>query len=195
MTSRTTFAATLVAAGAFFSVTAAQASSDCHGSACYRLVKTAPTFETVSREVLVKPGRTVAEHIPAQFGQVNETVMVRPARVVTRHIPAVYGTTAETVMVEPARKVWQVSIDAHGQKVGCWVDIPARFATRHRQVVIREASVSHETIPAQYAHQSRTVMVREASVRHHHVAPVYGVQHHQVMVHPGSKHWAPVRGF
>ena len=185
------FAAAAITLGS----TAAMASGNCQGASCYKLVVTPPAYSEVAEQVLVRPAQRIARHIPAEYGTVSETVTVRPAKTFSRHIPAVYGTTAETVMVAPARKVWQISIDAHGQKVGCWVTVPAQYATRHRQVVIREAQVVHETIPAVHAERHRRVLVRPATVAHDVIPAAYETLHRQVMVHPGSKAWAPVRGY
>ncbi len=182
--------AAVAATTVLLSTPAALAGGDCYGSACYRLVKTPPSFATVSEQVMVRPGHKVARHIPAEFDTVSETVVVRPERTVARHIPAVYGTKAETVMVAPASQRWVVRVDAFGNKVGCWETVPAQYSTVHRQVVIREAQVVHETIPAVTAQRARTVMVRPASVAYDHVPAVYETRHRQVMTHPGSKHWA-----
>jgi hypothetical protein len=188
---KTFFAAAAITLGSG----AAMAGANCQGGSCYRLVVTPPAYSEVAEQVLVRPAQRLARYIPAEYGSVSETVTVRPAQTFSRHIPAVYGTTAETVMVAPARKVWQISIDAHGQKVGCWVTVPAQYATRHRQVVIREAQVVHETIPAVHAERHRRVLVRPATVAHDVIAAAYETRHRQVMVHPGSKAWAPVRSY
>ena len=185
------FAAAAIALGS----TAAVAGGQCQGGSCYKLVVTPPAYSHVAEQVLVRPAQRIARHIPAEYGTVSETVTVRPAQTFARRIPAVYGTTAETVMVAPERKVWQVSIDAHGHKVGCWVTVPAQYATRHRQVVIREAQVVHETIPAVHAERHRRVLVRPATVEHEVIPAAYETRHRQVMVHPGSKAWAPVRSY
>lgn len=188
---KTFFAAAAITLGSG----AAMAGANCHGGSCYRLVVTPPAYSEVAEQVLVRPPQRLARHIPAEYGTVSETVTVRPAHTFSRHIPAVYGTSAETVMVAPARKVWQISIDANGQKVGCWITVPAQYATRHRQVLIREAQVVHETIPAVHAERHRRVLMRPATVTHDVIPAAYETRHRQVMVHPGSRAWAPVRSY
>ncbi len=49
-------------------------------------------------------------------------------------------------MVHPARKVWQVTRDGWGREVGCWVTVPAQYATQHRQVMVSEERVVYDTI-------------------------------------------------
>ncbi|HYF55608.1 MAG TPA: hypothetical protein VEA41_15255 [Salinarimonas sp.] len=99
---------------------------------------------------------------PPVYGVQHERVMVRAPRTHTEVVPAEYRTVAETVMVSPARKVWQVSYDAYGQKVGCWVTVPAQYATRHRHVMVRPEQVIPVAIPAVYGHVSRKVLVEPA---------------------------------
>lgn len=100
---------------------------------------------------------------PPVYGTVAETVMVRAPRTVAHTIPGAYETVAEKVLVAPPRKVWQVTRDAYGQLVGCWVVVPARYAVRHRTVMVRAPQLVHETIPPVYATRHREVLVRPAS--------------------------------
>jgi hypothetical protein len=180
----------LTAAALGLSLASAEAGGGC--KTCYKEVVTPPVYRSVTEQVLVRPAQTVAHTTPAQYGVVHERVVLRPAQTVARHIPAVTQTVAETVMVAPARKEWQVTVDAHGRKIGCWVKVPAQYATQHRTVVVRPASVAHEVIPAVYGTQARTVMVRPALVHHQVIPAEYGVRHRTEMVSPGSAHWQPI---
>jgi hypothetical protein len=181
-------------AGAAACLAVLSASPALAGQQCYRHVVTPAVYGTVVEKVVVAPERVVARRIPAEYGLVSERVVVRPERVVARHIPAEYGVVAESVMVRPAGKVWQVSRDAHGAAVGCWVDVPPVYATRHRKVVVRPASVVHETIPAIVKDVTRKVVVRPASVVHETIPAVYGVRHHKVMVAPATSGWQRING-
>jgi hypothetical protein len=172
------------------SIAAANAGGGC--KTCYEKVVAPPVYRTVPETVMVRPAQTVAHTTPAEYGTVHEKVLVRPAQTVARHIPAVMGSVAETVMVSPARKEWQVTVDAHGRKIGCWVKIPAQYATQHRAVVIRPAGVAHDVIPAQYGVQARTVMTRPAQVHHQVIPAEYATRHRTEMVHPGSASWQPI---
>jgi hypothetical protein len=172
------------------SIAAAQAGGGC--KTCYEKVVHPPVYRTVPETVLVRPAQTVAHTTPAEYGTVHEKVLVRPAQTVARHIPAVMSTVAETVMVAPARKEWQVKVDAHGRKIGCWVKIPAQYATQHKTVVVRPAGTVHDVIPAQYGMQARTVMVRPAQVHHQVIPAQYATRHRTEMVSPGSASWQPI---
>lgn len=121
----------------------------CGGAECYRRVVTPPVYGTVSQQVMVRPPERYATTVPGEF-----------------------TTVAERVLVAPASRVWQVSRDAYGHTVGCWVTVPARYAVRHRQVMVRPPQVVQHYQPAQYA-----------------------VQHRQVLVQPVRAGWAPVGGY
>ena len=118
------------------------------GAGCYRETTLAPVYGTVSERVLLSPPRTYD--------------------VVT---PAEYGSVSETVQVSGGGRVWQVSHDAHGNRVGCWVDVPPRYETRHRTVMLRQATSEPHTVPA-----------------------VYGSREQTVLVEPGRRSWVPVGG-
>jgi hypothetical protein len=110
------------------------------------------------------PCATCYRHVvhPPVYGVEHERVMVRAPRTHTHVIPAEYATVAETVQVSPARKVWQVSVDAHGRKVGCWVTVPAQYAVRHRKVLVRPEQIIPVAIPAVYGTVFRKVLVEPA---------------------------------
>ncbi|WP_026597126.1 hypothetical protein [Methylobacterium sp. 77] len=116
-------------------VTSAQAGG-CGGAECYRHVTTPPVYDTVS-----------------------ERVLVRPARTVYRSIPPVFETVSEQIQVSPGGRVWQTRRDAYGEMIGCWVNIPPRFAVRHRRVLAQPGQTIPETIPAEYASVQRSVLV------------------------------------
>jgi hypothetical protein len=130
-----TFAVAGALLGAAMFAPSAQAGA-CGGAECYRHVTTPPVYDTVS-----------------------ERVLVRPARTVYRSIPAVYETVAEQVQVSPGGRVWQTRRDAYGELIGCWVEIPPRFAVRHRRILAQPGQTIPETIPAEYASVQRSVLV------------------------------------
>ena len=142
---------TLLAAAAFTVLASSPALAGgygCGGAECYRRVVTPPVYGTVSQQVLVRPPQSFTSTVPGEF-----------------------TTVSERVLIAPASRVWQVSQDAYGGTVGCWVTVPARYAVRHRQVMVRAPQVVRHYQPAQYA-----------------------VQQRQVLVQPGRAGWAPVGG-
>ena len=159
---------------------------------CYEKVVHPPQYATRAETVMVRPQRTVAHVSPAEYGVVHEKVMVRPPATYARTIPAQTAVVAEKVMVSPARREWQVTVDAHGRKIGCWVTVPAQYAVQHRHVVVRPQQVVHETVPGEYGVQARKVMVRPAQVHHQVIPAQYATQHRVEMVAPASASWQPL---
>ncbi|MDP4593935.1 MAG: hypothetical protein NWT00_05120 [Beijerinckiaceae bacterium] len=60
-------------------------------------------------------------------------------------------------MIQPARRVWTHYRDAQGNRGGCWKDLPARYGTRYRTVLVRPASIYYSVIPAEYRTVTRKV--------------------------------------
>jgi hypothetical protein len=174
--------------------TSASAACNSNGSGCYQQVVNPAVYATHEHNVLVAPARKIAHRTPAQYQTVQETVVVRKERTVARHVPATYSTVAETVMVSPAGRHWQVSKDAHGRTVGCWVNTPAQYSTRHRQVQVNAATTIHETVPAVHTTRQRTQLVRPAGVSYETLSAQYRTVARQVMVKPASSSWAPIGG-
>lgn len=169
------FAAALLSAGA------AQA---CNG--CYQKVTTPAVYQTHQQHYVVRPAQTHYNKIPAQYATVQRQVLVRPAQKIAHHVPTVTQTVAETVMIAPATKVWSVTRDAFGREVGCWVTKPAQYATRHRTVIVRPASVSYSVIPAQYRTYSEQVQVRPAQLVAHTTPAVVATRNVTQMVAPAT---------
>ncbi|MGL5114648.1 MAG: hypothetical protein ACRC7G_09335 [Beijerinckiaceae bacterium] len=161
---------------------------------CYQKVVSPPVYRTVHETVQVRPAQTVAHVSPAQYGTVHEKVVVRPGHTIARTIPAEHGVVAETVMVSPARKEWQVTVDAHGRKIGCWVTVPAQYATHHRTVVTRPASVVHHHVPAVYGVRAHTVVTRPSQVHHQVIPAEYATRQRHEMVAPPTASWQPIGG-
>lgn len=131
---------TLAASAALGLVAAPALAGGCGGSQCYR-----------------------EEYTPARYETVQEQVLLRAPRTYARVIPAEYRTAEETVMVSPGGRTWQVTRDSYGRAVGCWVDVPPRYATRQRTVQVSAEQVVPVAVPAVYGTRSHTVQVSAAS--------------------------------
>lgn len=161
---------------------------------CYKKVVHPPVYRTTAETVMVRPAMAVPQHIPAEYGHVTEKVLVQPERTIAHRTAPQYATVAEKVLVSPARKVWQVTRNAHGHEIGCWVTVPAQYAVQHRHVMVSPGHVVHQHVPAVYAHQTRTVQLRAAKTVHHVVPAEYAVQHRTEMVQPATASWKPIGG-
>jgi len=98
--------------------------------------------------------------VPVHYKIIARKVLVRPAQRVPYRVPAIRRQVAETVMIKPARRIWTIYYDKYGRKIGCWIDKPARYATRYRTVTIRPASIGYNVVPAQYRTVTHKVRVR-----------------------------------
>lgn len=167
--------------------------ADCYGAACYRLVKKPAVYQTVSKTYLARPARTQSRLIPAEYGYVTENVLVQPAQTIPHYRQATFTSVSEKVMISPPTKRWDVSRDAFGNVVGCWVDVPAQFGYRQRTVEVSPATVEYENVPAVYVPRQRQVMLRPTQVVRETIPPVYKTVERQELISPGAKYWEPAR--
>jgi hypothetical protein len=121
----------------------------CYGAACYRHVVHPPVY-----------------------GAVVEKVVLQPPQVFARTIPGEYASYAEKTLIAPPGKVWQVTRDAYGRTVGCWVPVPARYAVQHRRVMVRPPQVVQDATPG-----------------------IYGTLYRKVLVQPAQSAWEPIGGY
>jgi hypothetical protein len=160
---------------------------------CYRRVVEPPRYATVAEAVMISPAREIAETIPAVTREVEETVVVRPERSLTRVIPAEYGYEERTVEVAPAHREWRTR-DEEGDVIGCWVNVPARFARLTRRVLVTPAREVEQVIPAETATELRTVVVEPARTVAREIPARYATRERAVLASPGGARWAPLEG-
>lgn len=185
----------LVAPALFASVFAAQpAAAGCQGSQCFEQVVTPPVYRTEHHEVLVEPERRLAHRVAPQFASVEETVTLRGPRQVVHHVPAEYSSVEERVLLAPGGRHWQVSIDAYGRTIGCWVEVPPHYGVRQRTVEVRPAQTYYETIPAVTGTRIVTVMTRPSAIEVETIPARYETVAQEVEVQPASVGWRPIGG-
>lgn len=185
-------AASALTTAFLFSASTAEAGG-CRGSACYNLVNTPPVYGTVDETYQVRPAQVQRRVVPAEYESVTDTVMIAPERRIARPRAAVYDTVTEKVLIAPATRRWEVSRDAWGNTVGCWVDVPAQYGYQSRRVEVSPASVDYEIVPAVYTQRQRKVMVRPTEVVREEIPAVYETRQRQVLVSPGSQYWSRAR--
>jgi hypothetical protein len=69
---------------------------------CFAQVRTAPTFESYTEQVVVSPGHVERRHVPAQYAWTEHQVLLSPGHDVRRMVPATYRSVTETVVISPA---------------------------------------------------------------------------------------------
>jgi hypothetical protein len=158
---------------------------------CYRRVVEPPRYSIVAERVLASPEREIAEYVPAVTRQVEETVIVRPERSVTRMSPAQYGFVAQTIEASPAHREWRTR-EEDGEVIGCWVNVPARFARIERRVLLSPAREIVETIPAVTATRLRAEIVEPAHFVTRVVPARYEARAREILTAPAHARWQPI---
>lgn len=132
-----------------------------------RLQVRPPELRTHQQDVVVKDEAPSFRVEPPRYRQVSERVKVKDEvrRLVV--VPAAYEEREESVLVESARVVLE-SCRTSGQraagagvlpgKAQCAREVPARYETISRRVLVRPESTREEITPAVYATVTRQVL-------------------------------------
>ncbi len=153
-----------------------------------QVIRTPAVTRTVSRRVLVSPGRTRVERIPAVYRTMTRNVMVRSAQVSYSHTPPVTRTVHRTVVVSRGGYRWVRRHDRHGRVTMCKVRTSAVTKTVPQTIVVSRGRRVRHVRPAVYKTVHQRVLVRPASSRRIHSPSVYKTVHRQVVVRPASRH-------
>lgn len=100
---------------------------------CYSRTYIPPKYETVKEKVLKKPAAEKIELIPAKYEWVTEKVLLKPAH---------------TVWKKGRGPVEKVS-DSTGE-IMCLVDVPAKYKTVKKRVMVEPPTTKDIEIPAEY---------------------------------------------
>ncbi len=115
-------------------------------------------FEEYEEQVICEPAGCKKTWVPPQYETRTRQVCCQPAQQKCTTIPAVYENQEEQVCCCPARTEWR-KVDCtpkmleEGQKQGdCWmlVEIPAKYKTVTKRVMVTPARTETETIPAKF---------------------------------------------
>ncbi len=200
---------TALVAGVALSAMITQTAAGGYAASCYEKVHQPPVYKTVYEKVLVSQGQKHVEYIPPVYGTEKRRVQIRPAQVSYSMTPARYAWEKHKVLIEPARTVKRVipaitktvhrKVMVHqggydweyrwikGRKVLCKIKRPPVYKTVAETVVVRPASVVHETIPARYGYEKRKVMVSPGHKQKHVIPAEYGYVTERVLIRPAEK--------
>jgi len=166
---------------------------------CFAQVYEPPRFETVTEQILLKPASERVDVIPARYETVTETVLVKPASTRLVDVPARWDWVDETVLSSPARSEWKSSscssIGAVQNGTGecvCLVDIPAKYETVRKHVMIAPASTRLIESPAEFETVQKSVMRSPAQERRTAIPAEYTTVTRQVQVSNGRRAWVKV---
>lgn len=139
-----------------------------------RLLVQPPELRTSKRPVVVKEEAQTFRVEPPRFRQVTERIKVKDEvrRLVV--VPAVYDNREESVMVESARVVLESCrasaqraagagvASRQGSQAKCVREVPARFESVTRRVLVQPESTREEVIPAVYSTITKWVLEEPA---------------------------------
>lgn len=124
---------------------------------CFAKVKTAATYTTKTKKVLIQKASSKRVLVRApQYQWVNKKVLVRKATYRNNHQPAQYRTVNQRVLVKPAYNTWKkghgaiTRIDNMTGEIMCLVKVPAVYKNVQKRVLVRAAKNTRTLIPAVY---------------------------------------------
>ena len=123
-------------------------------------------YRTDTKTVVVDAARTETVEIPAEYKTVMVRKLVAPASEKRIAIPAEYRTVSSKKMVSDGRNVWhevhnmELATETRTGKQICLTQVPERYRTDTKTVVVDAARTETVEIPAEY----RTLKVRKLAV-------------------------------
>jgi len=157
-----------------------------------KTVTTPARYETVTEQVLVKEASTKLVPVPAEYETISDQVLVQEAQVKTREIPPKYKTVQEKVLVSAGYGKWTrkkkapqcFSQNPEDCYVMCWEEVPAKYRTETRRVVVEEGRTETNEIPAKYKTVSKRVVRTPATVKEVTIPAEYKTISKKVVVEP-----------
>ena len=159
-----------------------------------RRIEIPAEYRSENYQALLTPETCRFEKIAAVYEDRDERVCVRPESQRKISMPATYKTENYDVCVSPARTEWRKR-DCDGQPIDtavdakdvrgecfCLVNIPGKFETRTKQVMVEAERCAMETVPAEFKIVSRKVCVSPESSRRISVPATYETRARQVCV-------------
>ena len=166
---------------------------------CYARVYVPPMFRTESEQILKKEAAERLEIIPARYETVTERVMVKPETTKLTQVPAKYENVKETLLVAPARTEWQKGpcdpkrqIDNATGECLCLVEIPPRYKTVTRRVMVTPPTTREIVIPAEYKTVKKQVEISPPAERRIPIAAEYTTVTRQVKTSDAHMKWVPI---
>ena len=123
------------------------------------------------QSVLVSEASHRMEIIPAKYQWVEEKVLVKPESKRLVEVPAQYEMQQERVLVKEAHTVWKKGrgpiekIDHATGEIMCLVEVPASYKTVTKRVMVSPPTTKELFIPAEYKTIKKRVMVEPPKER------------------------------
>ena len=183
---------------------------------CWARVFIAPTYRTVSEQVLkhgesarlelipaqygweeqsvlVKEASERLEIIPAKYQWVEEQVLVKPESKKLVEVPAKYEMRQEKVLVKAAHTVWKKGrgpiekIDHATGEIMCLVEVPASYKTVSKRVMVNAPATKEIFIPAEYKTIKKRVMLEPPKERRIQIPAEYKTVKVRKMLSPAKE--------
>jgi hypothetical protein len=159
---------------------------------CYERYQTAPVYDTVYENVLVRAASQYVRTEPAIYGTRKRAVLVSPQRVSYQFVPAVYDTQYRTVKISDGGYSWEWRV-INGRKVLCKVKHKARYQRVAETVLVQAAYKRRIVIPAEYGYEVEKVVVQPERRRVVEVSALYETRARRVLVSEGQTGWKRVK--
>ena len=138
-----------------------------------KTVTTPAAYETISERVLVKEESVKLVPVPAEYETVSEKVLVKEASTKVTKKDPVYKTVTERVMVAAESGKWVkkkrapecFSDNPDDCYIMCWVEVPAKYKTVTKKVLVSGGDSDVREIPAEYQTVSKRVLRKPATVK------------------------------
>ena len=138
-----------------------------------KTVTTPAVYETVQERILIKDESVKLVPVPAEYETVTERVMVKEASTKITKKDPVYKTVTERVMVAGESGKWVkkkrapecFSDNPDDCYIMCWVEVPAKYKTVTKKVLVSGGDSDISEIPAEYQTVSKRVLRTPATVK------------------------------
>lgn len=189
---------------------------------CYARMLIPGESRTITEKVVKKEASERVEIIPATYKTVTKRVLVKPETSKLVSVPAKYGTKTDKIQISPARTEWKKAsqaqaaagaqggssaaaiVDRFGNQkiVGsrvtdtgelmCLVEVPAKYKTVTKTVLVSPASTKTITAPAEYKTVQVTELVTPAKEKRVAIPEEYGTLTRTEQVRGEQLTWVPV---
>jgi len=179
---------------------------------CYAKVIIPAQFEVNPEKVLVKPEYETVEIIPATYDVQEKQVLIKEAAKKLVAVPAVYKTESEEIETSPARNEWVTSLGKRGIPASpallaaaktnginiddsevnqCFAEfyVPATFATKEKEVLVKEEAEDIKITPAQFDKVDEVVTIKESSKKKVLIKAEYETVEEKIEIEPAKAVW------
>lgn len=130
---------------------------------CYEEVFRPAAYEIVDEKVLQRQAGKRIDVIPANYKWVEKKVLVKEESVKIMDVPSVYETREDKILERAAYTTWKKGrgpierVNNSTGEIMCLIEVPAKYKTVKKQVLVSPATTKKITVPAEY----KTVRVRK----------------------------------